>query len=280
MKLKHYEFICLFICIFLGCEYAIFNGYFQSTSIIRTIAAKVAPQYSLNLDPTPGYPLSYFLGWLGFGIMLLMNLYILRKRTNFFKGAGKLPGWLDFHIFCGLLGPILIIFHSNFKVDGLVSISFWSMIIASSSGIVGRYFYIQTLQKKEDLKKYIQAMKAEFTKNHRNSFDDATLEKIFQHSFSTAGVRDGVTNPLVVFTLSLISDISLFFINPGKPFGLSKKDGKFLKKMGVENRRVALLVPFNQLLGYWHSFHLPFAFFMYFVAVIHIITALLFGVKH
>jgi hypothetical protein len=39
-----------------------------------------------------------------------------------------------------------------------------------------------------------------------------------------------------------------------------------------------LLEPFRKMLGYWHSFHLPFALFMYIAAIIHIISALTFGI--
>ncbi len=280
MKLKHYEFICLIVSIFLGYEYAVLNQYIHAESIIKNISSIIAPRYHLNLSPIPGYPLSYFLGWLGFGVMLTMNLYTLRKRFNVFRGLGKLSSWLEFHIFCGILGPILIVFHSNFKISGLVSISFWSMVIASTSGIVGRYFYIQTLKKKEELKKNVASLKSKFVQQHRESFSDEKFEEIFKYANNAAGVKENISNPLSVFIFSLKSDIELLFTNPGKAFGLNKQDGNSLKEIGVESRRILLLEPFNQLLGYWHSFHLPFAFFMYIVAVIHIITALLFGVKH
>lgn len=280
MKLKHYELICLIVTLFMGYEYAVYNRIIESESYVQKIASTLAPSYVINLNPTAGYPLSYFLGWLGFSFILAMNVYSLRKRFSLFNKMGKLPGWLEFHIFCGIIGPIFIIFHTNFKVNGLVSISFWSMVITASSGIVGRYFYIQTLKKKEEIKKYIEVLKNQFKAKHKTRFTDDKFEEIFQHTYITTGVGENVTNPLVVFATSLKADFHLFFTNPGKPFGLSKVDGEFLKKLGVENRRASLLEPFKQLLGYWHSFHLPFAFFMYVVAVIHIIVALLFGVKH
>jgi cytochrome b561 len=46
----------------------------------------------------------------------------------------------------------------------------------------------------------------------------------------------------------------------------------------MAKRRIAFLEPFRRMLGYWHSFHLPFAFFMYVAAVIHIAAALMFGI--
>jgi hypothetical protein len=36
------------------------------------------------------------------------------------------------HIFFGLVGPALVILHSAFKVQGLVALSFWSMIAVAA----------------------------------------------------------------------------------------------------------------------------------------------------
>ena len=44
----------------------------------------------------------------------------------------------------------------------------------------------------------------------------------------------------------------------------------------IIKRKIHFSEHFRRLLGYWHSFHLPFAFFMYFVAIIHIAVALIF----
>ena len=212
-------------------------------------------------------------------VLCFGNIFF-RKRFNFFSKLGKLSSWLEFHIFCGILGPIFIVFHSNFKVKGLVAISFWSMVIASTSGIFGRYFYIQTLKKKDELKRNIDFLKNEFMKRNHEKFSPEKFEEIFQHAFESAGSGQKSMNPLRVLYSSLKSDIYLMFNNPGKPYGINKKEGKVLKQIGIENRRVSILAPFNLLLGYWHSFHLPFAFFMYIVAVVHIVAALLFAVKH
>lgn len=279
MRLKHYELICLVISLFLGYEYAVFNNIFETKSVIFLINQKYFSEYKINLDPTPGYPLSYLLGWLGFSIMLTTNPYIIRKRISLFHGLGRLNGWLEFHIFCGLLGPILIIFHSNFKVNGLVAISFWSMIICSSSGIVGRYFYVQTLKKKDDIKRDLIKIKNDFSKKFEKQFDSVKIDEIFQYACVASGANNSNDNVLSVFVKSLTADIKLMFTNLGEPFGLSPNQSKELKTYGVENRRIVLIAPFTKLLGYWHAFHLPFAFFMYSVAIIHIVVALLFGIK-
>jgi hypothetical protein len=280
MKLRHYELLCLAITLFLGYEFAVYNHRIHYPSVINLINLSFFTKYKLNLDPTPGYPLSYRLGWMGFITMCITNFYILRKRFGFMKTFGKLPGWLDFHIFCGMLGPIFIIFHTNFKVNGLVAISFWSMIISASSGVFGRYFYMQTLSKKVDLVAKAERIKKEFIEAFKDQFEAAKFDEMFVYANTIAGVKQDKNHPVRVFLYSVYSDIKLSFINPGAGYGLSKEDGKKLARYGVTNRRALMLEPFNLLLGYWHSFHLPFAFFMYIVAIIHIATALLLGVKH
>ena len=55
----------------------------------------------------------------------------------------RLRHWLSAHIWLCTLGPFLITLHTSFKVGGLVSIAFWSMVLVVSSGVVGRYVYVR-----------------------------------------------------------------------------------------------------------------------------------------
>src|SRR5690606_32152276 len=67
--------------------------------------------------------------------------YAVRKRWLRLSGLGRLRSWLRFHIFLCTLGPFLILLHSSFKVGGLISIAFWSMVLVVASGVFGRYVY-------------------------------------------------------------------------------------------------------------------------------------------
>ena len=126
MVMRFFLYLWLLLAIALSFEYWALN-FHPSLSL-------------LHLSPEPGRPLSLWLGWVGLGLMVIMNVYSLRKRISGLGGWGRLSSWLNFHVFCGLVGPTLILFHCNFKVRGLVAISFWSMITSFSSGIIGRYF--------------------------------------------------------------------------------------------------------------------------------------------
>ena len=91
----------------------------------------------------PGGSRGHLLGVVGSGLMVVMLVYSLRKRVKALKGLGRLRDWLDFHIFCGIIGPLLVVLHSSFKVQGLVALSFWSMVAVALSGVLGRYLYLQ-----------------------------------------------------------------------------------------------------------------------------------------
>jgi hypothetical protein len=90
-----------------------------------------------------GGTIGHKLGIVGGSMMALMLLYSVRKRVGALRRAGPLSRWLDAHIYLGIIGPLLVVLHSSFKVQGLVALSFWSMVIVASSGVLGRYLYLQ-----------------------------------------------------------------------------------------------------------------------------------------
>ena len=94
-----------------------------------------------QLKPGGSRGLAY--GIVGSSMMVLMLVYTMRKRIPPLRRLGSLSGWLDFHIFCGIIGPLLVVLHSSFKVGGLVALSFWSMVLVALSGFIGRYLYVQ-----------------------------------------------------------------------------------------------------------------------------------------
>lgn len=91
---------------------------------------------------TPEHGLGYWLGIAGASLMLMLLLYPLRKRWRAMARIGSVGGWFRVHMMLGVIGPVLILFHSNFKLGSINSnVALISMLIVSSSGIVGRYLY-------------------------------------------------------------------------------------------------------------------------------------------
>lgn len=280
MMLRVWTTLWVIIAVVLSYEYFALNTNPQNGLLFILQSSGILSK-SFPLNPAPGRPLSLWLGWSGFSIMVLTNLYILRKRTSIFSKWGKLGNWLNFHIFCGLVGPTFILFHCNFKVGGLVGISFWSMVISFASGVVGRYFYVNILQTKkksiEDSERYWQKIVRRLQKANV-AIDGENVKNMKIAALAFVGHPGKSVNILNVLGLTMLGDIRRTFRSPSVLPGMARDSAEILDAYAVSLRRAASLGPFQKMMGYWHTFHMPFAVFMYVVAVIHIISALFFGV--
>ncbi len=291
MTLKNYTKLWLFIGLIVLFEYVALN--FRPQLSILGFAkshwrsSKFLSQ--LNLSPLPGRQISLYLGWAGILLMISMNVYTLKKRAKIFSSfLPSLSATFNYHIFCGLLGPTFILFHSNFKVRGLVAISFWSMIISAVSGVLGRYLYGQFMQKKQDLLASAEVDRKTLETNFSKLMPKVTAERreqIMQEALVYVGLpakKLAEFENLSLFQVlmgSIAGDARLYLAEPNTRENLHLKIRALLTKWALTTRRNLYLDPLQSLMGYWHAFHLPFAFFMYAAAFIHIVVALLLGVK-
>lgn len=91
--------------------------------------------------PAAGEFFGHALGIFGFLLMLMTEtLYSLRKRSRSARW-GRLSGWLQFHIFTGLVGPFMVLLHTSWKFNGLAGAVTLLTFIIVVSGFVGRYIY-------------------------------------------------------------------------------------------------------------------------------------------
>ena len=229
-----------------------------------------------------------YMGWVGSTMMLLLMVYSLRKRIWFLRSLGPLKHWLRGHIFLGLMGPILITFHSTFKFQGLVAASFWAMIVTMCFGILGRYIYTQ-------IPRSISG--AELKENEINSMveelDTALAEhlpgkpiKPLMDMITLPGEEVRGMGPLKGLGYCIKNDLKNYLAisrmknRLGKEYGLSRKIRRetvalFKKKAGLIRRR-HLLTTSHELLHYWHVVHIPLAILMFTVMFIHIAVYFLF----
>lgn len=279
MLMRIYLLVWVVISGYLAFEYWALNFHPELSSLILLQAKGLI---DFKVSPDPGRPLSLVLGWIGLSLMIVMNVYSLRKRFQFMSGLGRMAAWLNFHVFCGLLGPTFILFHCNFKVRGLVAISFWSMVVSFSSGIIGRYFYIQLVGKKVEFEKmslaWVEKLKGALEK-FKLPFDEELAKPYFDQALALAGANAQVKNPLQAFFLSFAGDIRLTYKTPATPQAWPAITAEALKYYALNKRRAQFLESFQKLMGYWHTFHFPFAVFMYLAAIIHVAAALVFGIK-
>jgi len=86
--------------------------------------------------------LGYWLGIAGTTMMAVLLLYPVRKHARSFRNFGKVPAWFKSHMILGIIGPMLIIFHSNYRIHSLnAAVALFFMLTIVVSGIVGRYLF-------------------------------------------------------------------------------------------------------------------------------------------
>lgn len=128
------------------------------TLLILSIAAGVAlwiygaSFYTTNPWDRPEHPQhdllrssglgGHGLGLLGTFIILINLSFLVRRHVKAFRRFGALRTWMDSHVITGLLGPLLIVFHSAFHPRSTVAIiSAASLGVLVVTGIVGRFIY-------------------------------------------------------------------------------------------------------------------------------------------
>lgn len=235
----------------------------------------------------PAGTLGLTYGIAGSVMLVLMLVYSLRKRTRLLGTTIPLRKLLDFHIYLGVVGPLFIVLHTSFKVQGLVAVSFWSMVAVAVSGYFGRYLYTQVPRNLVGDELSLQELESAGARiasdlKQRFQLDDALLGRIDQ-LFSTSMIHkhrgawasvlsfliDDLMRPLV--RRRLRRKLAAIIVLPNK-------QGKELFEISFERailrRRIALLGQVQQLFHYWHVIHKPFAIIMYIIMVIHIGVAL------
>ena len=231
-----------------------------------------------------GGSVGHKLGLAGSSIMVLMLLYSVRKRVGALRRLGPLGRWLDIHIFLGILGPALVILHSSFKVQGLVALSFWSMVIVASSGVLGRYLYLQIPRTRAGEERALAELEAEdrdLSGQLRTRFrlDEAQIAGL--DALVAVPTRVGLLGGfarLVTDDLRLRSGLRAFARScRSVPAPVFADFERVVRQKAQVHRRILLWDRVHELFHYWHVLHKPFAVVMYLFMIVHVAVALVTG---
>lgn len=233
----------------------------------------------------PSGPAGQSFGLVGALLLLVPFIYMTRKRIRHLRTVGSLSAWLEIHLFCGILGPVLITFHTSFKFNGIVSAAYWSMVLVMVSGFVGRYLYVRiprsirgTELTRTELDEramelegalvglvHAPALRARIRKfeeaavptRERLSFVDLLFGELTLHSYlraldhelRRAGLDDAVREDIVAVT----------------------------SERSVLLRRSAYLHRTKKLFDLWHVFHLPLVYLLLVIAAAHVALVVYLG---
>jgi hypothetical protein len=236
----------------------------------------------LHADLRPNGRLGLLYAYIGTACLLLLLLYLVRKRAGWLRHAGPLRVWLGVHIALGILGPALITLHSSFKLGGAIAIGYWAMIGVMASGFVGYYLLRQ-----------VRGAMAET--GHGVAKRESTLEALDRELAGRYGVTPEQMDRLRAeagvhraFDAGALG--SLFFLVREDARDLLERVGvaprgiggvrlrgpersryrKLLRDRRSLERRHAFLRQAEQLFHYWHVIHRPFTVVLFVMMALHI----------
>jgi hypothetical protein len=221
----------------------------------------------------PSGSLAHRLGVAGLALLVVPVLYAVRKRWRRLTQAGSMRAWLEVHIFCGIVGPALVTFHTAFRFNGLISVAYWSMMAVMLSGFVGRYLYVRIPR---------------------------TIRGVELSRDDIHGRIDQLTHDLAVVTsdAALPDRVRMIADAPGnlprRPGAIRRRVRRELAEAGVGqslasaiadafaeraqfSRRLATLNRTRALFSAWHVFHLPLVYVMFAIVAVHVGVAVYFG---
>jgi hypothetical protein len=239
----------------------------------------------------PGGIRGHGLGVIGTIMMILLLFYSLRKRFKIFNKLGAINRWLDVHILLGIMGPLFVILHTSFKLNGIVAVSFWSMIAVALSGILGRYLYLQIPRNIrgdelsfEDTEKIDRELTQKIISIY--SLNEKSLSKIQNSILGDVNPNKSLLG--ILFSL-FIADfikinryrrirkalIKIVKISPSQAEELIE----IARQKAILSRRIVLWNKIHDLFHYWHVIHKPFALIMYLIMIIHVAITVILGYR-
>ncbi len=235
--------------------------------------AHVRDEHYLSADFGPGYTL----GFIGTACMTLLLLYSLRKRVPAIASWGALRHWFSIHMLLGILGPVAILFHANFRLGSLnSSVALVCMILVAASGVIGRLIY---------------------PKIHHGLYGRRASLRVLQRA--AASQRDALGSALAAspqMARALGAFEALAAREAAGPFSAlarvarlgwrarvlrrfvprrttAESTRRALADYVAAVRQVAEFSVYERIFSLWHAFHLPLCFLLFAATIVHVIAA-------
>lgn len=246
--------------------------------------------------------LGYALGIIGSLLLLTLLMYPLRKRFKFLKIIGPVKNWFRVHMMLGVIGPLAILYHSNFQFGSInSSAALLAMLLVAGSGIVGRFLYAKVHKglygRKTSLKELLASVKLTTAETGGAAqFIPNLMEMVAEYDRQVLQPPKGILDCMVLpirlefktraGCRSIMNRVSeqLHVQAAQSPVVLQHRDRlleltrRFVKEHLKRVRRVAAFAAYDRLFSLWHKVHLPFFFLLIITAIVHVIAVHMYSI--
>jgi len=251
-------------------------------------------RYYPIVDAQNGF--GYWLGITGASLMATLLLYPLRKRVRFMHVLGATRHWFRMHMIFGVLGPVLILYHSNFSFGSLNdTVALACTLLVAISGLVGRYVYAKVHVDLDGHRATLGQLsaKARITaadRPHAAALVPQLLERLTAYDASVLTPPQSTTAslllPLKLAVQTRWTATRLIWYASGQLRAQARRSAiiraerprlqravaRFVREHLRRVRRVAELGSYERMFSVWHVFHLPFFYMLVVAALIHVLA--------
>ena len=230
----------------------------------------------------------YWLGIIGGSLMLLLLLYPISKRVSLLTRLIPMRYWFGLHMMLGIIGPVMVLFHSNFHLGSTnSSIALISMLLVAGSGLVGRYIYTRIHHGLYGARITLAELKQETENNQAELLTMYAMDENLGDSLKAMEEKalqayTGLLTSLVhvvylgvnaqrlrLKVMHLLRD-SYTKDDTDKKLPDSKLVIASVNRYTLALRRAAAFRVYERLFSLWHILHLPLFIMMIITAIIHI----------
>jgi hypothetical protein len=237
----------------------------------------------------PGGVLGRRLGIAGSALMLANLAYYLRRRVKVLQRLGSQRAWLEVHVFCGLTGPAILVFHSAFLTNNLVArVTAVSTAVVVAAGVVGRYLYAQLPRniygKEMDLAEIARAQRELIERLAALLPEGHDAGAIVERFALPAPAGKKAAPRLVLRSLRadlgrLLSSFILarYLRRRGLDRRHAREAARTTRRAAALGLRIVQLTAFQRILSRWRGVHLRLTVVMLVAMVLHVAVVTLLG---
>jgi hypothetical protein len=259
------------------------------------VAACFAGEYAhLERFITPETGLGYLLGIVGGSCMILLLIYPARKRLSWLAPIGGIKAWFQIHMVLGIVGPMLVLFHANFRTGSTNSnVALFCMLVVSGSGLVGRYFYSRIHTELYGNQTSLGDLKGQIARMQQVSTALAFVPDFSEQLAAAEAVMTtrldnmpAVLRPIVIALRAMTARRRMAAQVRGAALLHARQHGLSTAQMQIASRaarelarrhidlvrRVLELGTYERLFSLWHVLHLPLFFMLLVAGIVHVVA--------
>jgi hypothetical protein len=207
---------------------------------------------------------------------------------------GSVKAWFQIHMVLGLLGPLLVLFHSNFRTGATNSnVALYCMLTVSGSGLIGRYFYSRIHTKMSGSHETLTGLRGQLVRlqlvSGRLAFVPDFAERISTLEAVVTSRLDSIPrllHPPVVLVRAWKARLRMYShlrrsaqshsLVHGIPLNRMHRELEAARELARRHidavRRVTELATYEKLFSLWHLLHLPLFFMLLVAGIAHVVA--------